>query len=508
MNIRLIKGISSLLRTLTFSGTVFSVQEGVPMNYIQPFSFISVVALTASAPVHGQRLDTGKMNVLFIIADDMRPELGCYGVDDIVTPYIDHIAAQATVFLNAYCNIPVSGASRASLFTGIYPHYPERFTAFDASAEKDCPEAVSLPECFKENGYYVVSNGKVFHNITDHAHDWSESPWRVHPDGYGKDWAEYNKWELWQNDESARYISPKTLRGPFYESVDVLDTAYIDGRVAQKTIADLRRLKDKEQPFFLACGFWKPHLPFNAPKKYWDLYKREEIRLASNAYCPEGLPKQVTSSGEIRGYGKFTSFKDEEFQRNAKHGYYACVSYVDAQIGLILNELERLGLEESTIVIIIGDHGWHLGEHGFWGKHNLMNHSTRAPLIVRVPHCKGGKAGGIVEFVDIYPTLCELCEIPVPGSQLQGKSFVPILKDCGERTKKYAFVQWSGGYNLVSENYSTTIWLKNDSVTARMMFDRRVDAAENENRAVHDYLKKEMEKQEAYIVDRKRELEE
>ena len=126
-------------------------------------------------------------------------------------------------------------------------------------------------------------------------------------------------------------------------------------------------------PFFLACGFWKPHLPFNAPKKYWDLYQREKIQLASNPYRPKALPKQVTSSGEIRGYGKFTTTKDEAFQREAKHGYYACVSYIDAQIGLVLDELERLGLAESTIVVILGDHGWHLGEHGFWGKHNLMN---------------------------------------------------------------------------------------------------------------------------------------
>ena len=199
------------------------------MSSIQSFYFVGVITLVSSAHVYGQKKD--KMNVLFIIADDMRPELGCYGIEDIVTPHIDRLAEQATVFQNAYCNIPVSGASRASLFTGVYPCYPERFTAFDANAEKDCPKALSLPECFKKNGYYVISNGKVFHNITDHARSWSEYPWRVYPDGYGKDWAEYNKWELWQNEESSRYIHPKTLRGPFCESADVSDTTYIDGRV-------------------------------------------------------------------------------------------------------------------------------------------------------------------------------------------------------------------------------------------------------------------------------------
>ena len=155
------------------------------MKYTQSFCFVSVIVLSSSVHLHGQN---NKMNVLLIIADDMRPELGCYGIEDIVTPRLDSLARYATVFQNAYCNIPVSGASRASLFTGMYPRYPNRFTAFDASAEKDCPEALSLPECFKKNGYYVVSNGKVFHNITDHADSWSEAPWRVHPDGYGKDW--------------------------------------------------------------------------------------------------------------------------------------------------------------------------------------------------------------------------------------------------------------------------------------------------------------------------------
>lgn len=477
----------------------------VSMNRIQPLCFITTFALTASGHVYGQL--KAKMNVLFIIADDMRPELGCYGVEDILTPHIDRLAGQATVFLNAYCNIPVSGASRASLFTGKYPQYPGRFTAFDASAEKDCPEAVPLSGCFKANGYYVVSNGKVFHNITDHACSWSETPWRVHPDGYGKDWAEYNKWELWQNEESSFYIHPQTLRGPFCESADVSDTTYIDGRVARKTIEDLKRLKDRKEPFFLACGFWKPHLPFNAPEKYWNLYRREDIPLASNAYRPKGLPKQVASSGEIHGYGKFTKTTDELFQREAKHGYYACVSYIDAQIGRILDELEHLGLDKNTIVVLLGDHGWHLGEHGFWGKHNLMNHATRSPLIVRVPHYKGGKAKGIVEFVDIYPTLCELCGIPAPEGQLQGMSFVPVLQDSEKRTKEYAFVQWGRGYNLVSEHYSTAIWLKNDSVVARMMFDHRIDAAENENRVGNQALKDELLKQEAWIMNKKRQIE-
>ncbi len=439
-------------------------------------------AILFSVSAASSGLAADKPNILLIIADDMRPELGCYGVEDILTPNIDKLATKGTVFRNAYCNIPVSGASRASLLTGVYPRYPDRFMAFDASAAKDDPQAVPLPRLLKDNGYYCLSNGKVFHQITDHASAWSESPWRLHPNGYGADWAEYNKWELWQNGVSADYVNANTKRGPFCESADVPDTAYDDGRVTLQTIADLRKLKDMDQPFFLACGFWRPHLPFNAPKKYWDLYDRNQIKLATNQYRPQNLPSQVKTSTEIKGYGRIpSSLQDVAFQREAKHGYYACVSYIDAQIGMVLSELESLGMAENTIVIILGDHGWHLGEHAFWGKHNLMNHSTHAPLIIRVPGGTPGNAPGIVEFVDIYPTLCELCGIIPPRQQLQGKSMLPILQDPSRRIKEGAFVQWSNGCNMVTEEYSYAVWYKDGVEVADMLFDRVADAAENMN---------------------------
>ena len=474
------------------------------MSSIQSFYFVGVITLVSSAHVYGQKKD--KMNVLFIIADDMRPELGCYGIEDIVTPHIDRLAEQATVFQNAYCNIPVSGASRASLFTGVYPCYPERFTAFDANAEKDCPKALSLPECFKKNGYYVISNGKVFHNITDHARSWSEYPWRVYPDGYGKDWAEYNKWELWQNEESSRYIHPKTLRGPFCESADVSDTTYIDGRVAQKTIADLRRLKEMKVPFFLACGFWKPHLPFNAPKKYWDLYKREEIPLATNRFRPEGLPEQVRNSSEIYAYARVADTSDIDFQREVKHGYYACLSYVDAQIGKVLDALDELGLSDNTIVVLLGDHGWNLGEHDFIGKHNLMNTSTHVPLIVRVPGMKKGKTKSMVEFVDLYPTLCELCKLPVPAEQLSGQSFAGVFKNLKAKTKGEVYIQWEGGDNAVDRRYSYAEWMKGDVKKPSMLFDHRIDGKENKNRVDEKKYKNKVESLSSFIRIKKSSL--
>ena len=288
------------------------------------YTLLCGTACCMASAVQAQH-DVSRMNVLFLMADDMRPELGCYGVEAVKTPNMDRLASSGVLFQNAYCNVPVSGASRASLLTGVYPHYPDRFVNFSAYASKDCPEAIPLSGWFTKNGYHTVSDGKVFHHMSDHAASWSEPPYRNHPDGYDVYWAEYNKWELWMNSESGKTINPKTMRGPFCESADVPDTAYDDGKLAERAIRDLRRMKEMNKPFFLACGFWKPHLPFNAPKKYWDLYKREEIPLASNRFRPEGLPEQVRNSSEIYAYARVTDTGDADFQREVKHGYYACL---------------------------------------------------------------------------------------------------------------------------------------------------------------------------------------
>ena len=435
---------------------------------------------------------TEKMNVLFLMADDMRPELGCYGIEAVKTPNLDKLASSGVLFQNAYCNIPVSGASRASMLTGMYPKYPKRFTSFSARASKDCPEAIPLSGWFTSHGYYTLSNGKIFHHIEDHADSWSEPPFRFHPKGYDVYWAQYNRWELWMNDASAKTINPKNNRGPFCEWAEVPDSAYADGKLALKTIEDLKRLKEKGKPFFMACGFWKPHLPFNAPKKYWDLYDREKIPVADNRYRSEGLPKQVQNSGEIYSYAKTTTPDDIYFLKEAKHGYYACLSYVDAQIGKVLDALEELGLADNTIVVFLGDHGWHLGEHGFLGKHNLMDHATHVPLLVRVPGMAKGKSKSMVEFVDLYPTLCELCGIPTPKNQLDGTSFVPILKDVHAKTKDYVYIQWEGGRNAVNNRYNYAEWRKDGELRASMLFDHDIDPKENKNRVDKEMYQNEI----------------
>lgn len=443
-----------------------------------------------------------KPNVLFIIADDMRPEFGCYGIEGVKTPNIDAFASSGVLFQNAYCNVPVSGASRASLLTGVYPDFPKRFSTYNSSAQDDCPWATPISKWFTQNGYYTVSNGKVFHNITDHADTWSEYPWRVDPDGYGADWADYNKWELWMNKESGNYINSATMRGPYCESADVPDTDYDDGKITVQTINDLKRLKENNEPFFLACGFWRPHLPFNAPKKYWDMYKREDIPLAPNRYRPDNLPNQVTSSTEINSYARADNTSDIEFHREAKHGYYACLSFIDAQIGMILQALDDLQLSDNTIVVLIGDHGWHLGEHDFWGKHNLMEKSTHSALIVRAPGKKIGKTESMVEFVDLYPSLCDLCDIPQPENQLDGISFVPILNNLNKRTKNNLYIQWQGGYNAVSNRYSFAQW-PGANKSSMMLFDHKSDSQENHNVA-HESKYKKVIKQLKWFLSTKR----
>lgn len=378
-------------------------------------------------------------NVLLLMADDMRPELGCYGVKEIQTPHIDRLASEGIVFRNAYCNVPVSGASRASMLTGVYPRHPDRFVHYSARASEDCPQAIPLSAWFTRHGYHTVSNGKVFHHPDDHASSWSEPPYRNHLHGYDVYWAEYNKWELWMNPQSGETIHPQTRRGPFCEMADVPDTAYDDGKLALRTIQDLKRLKALGKPFFLACGFWKPHLPFNAPQKYWEMYEREQIPLPANRFRPEHLPAEVRNSGEIRAYARVDDLEDTGFLREVRHGYYACMSYVDAQIGKVLDALDELNLTDNTIVVLLSDHGWHLGEHNFIGKHNLMNRSTRIPLIVRTPGGKRGHTQAMVELVDLYPTLCELCGLPAPAGQLDGDSFVGTLgnPEAGSKERVY-----------------------------------------------------------------------
>jgi iduronate 2-sulfatase len=422
----------------------------------------------------GNRAGRKRPNVLFIAVDDLRPQLGCYGHKQMISPNIDRLATDCVTVRRSYCQVPVCGASRASLLTGVRPT-KDRFLGYDTWAEKDLPGALSIARHFKLNGYHTISNGKVFHHKNDCLDGWSEEPWR--PKG---------SWLNYLLEENRKLVDQDSnQRGPAYEAADVADNAYFDGMIADKGISDLRRLKAMDKPFFLALGFLKPHLPFNAPKKYWDMYKRENIDLADNPFRPKGAPDAALHNwGELRAYHGIPAKGplSDELARALIHGYYACVSYTDAQIGRVLAELDRLGLRDDTTVILWGDHGWNLGEHGLWCKHCNFETSLHSPLIVRGLGIKAGiKTNGLTEYLDIYPSLCELCGLPLPG-HLQGRSFVPLLSNPNLPWKKAVFSRYIRGDSVKTDRYRYTEWRRKDGkIYARMLYDHSVDLLENVN---------------------------
>ena len=416
-------------------------------------------------------------NVLFIAVDDLRPELACYGKQHIHSPNIDRLAATGVLFERAYCMVPTCGASRASLMTGIRPTRT-RFVSYQTIAQKDAPGITTFNTQFRKNGYFTASLGKVFHHASDSAEGWSEPAWRTK----GIPW--------YRNPENhelhtKRQKQGSRKRGPAWESADVADDAYADGVIATRAIADLRRLKDREEPFFLAVGFLKPHLPFIAPKKYWDLYDAEKIQLPDNYHVPKDAPKEsIHSSGEMRAYAGIPAKGpvSDDTARNLIHGYYACVSYADAQIGKLLDELDRLELTDNTIVVLWGDHGWNLGEHTLWCKHSCYETSMQIPLIVRAPGINGGqRRSGLIESIDLYPSLCDLAGLPLPD-HLQGRSFATLMKDADAEWKSAAVGRFKNGDTIRTDAFRFTEYTdKNGKRTSRMLYGHNADPHENVN---------------------------
>lgn len=416
-------------------------------------------------------------NVLFIAVDDLRPELACYGKQHIHSPNIDRLAASGVLFERAYCMVPTCGASRASLMTGIRPTR-NRFVSYQTMAQKDAPGITTFNTQFRKNGYYTVSLGKIFHHATDSAKGWSEPAWRPK----GIPW--YRQPE---NHElhTQRQKQGSRKRGPAWESADVPDNAYADGVIAERAIADLWRLKEREEPFFLAVGFLKPHLPFIAPEKYWDLYDHEKIQLPDNYHVPNDAPKEsIHTSGEMRAYAGIPAKGpvSEETARHMIHGYHACVSYADAQIGKLLDELDRLELTDNTIVVLWGDHGWNLGEHTLWCKHSCYETSMQIPLVVRAPGIKGGqRRSGLIESIDLYPSLCELASLPLPG-HLQGRSFATLMKDADSEWKSAVVGRFQNGDTIRTDAYRFTEYTdKKGQRTSQMLYDHTADPQENVN---------------------------
>ncbi|MBI2946757.1 MAG: sulfatase-like hydrolase/transferase [Verrucomicrobia bacterium] len=407
---------------------------------------------TDANPIIGQHqgLSKQKPNVLLVCVDDLKPLLGCYGDKQIVSPSIDRLASRGLRFERAYCNQAVCAPSRNALMTGVRPTTLGIYdlgTNFRVAATN----AVTLSQYFMRHGYRTEALGKIFHvghgNHEDAA-SWSVPHWRANsiayllpenraPQGLTREEA------LFANRTNAANLP----RGAAYESADAPDNAYPDGQIAEEAIRRLHAAQaNPAQPFFLAVGFLKPHLPFCAPKKYWDLYRRESFHVPALRTPPQGAPKYApTGWGELRQYRDIppTGPLDDEKVRALLHGYHAAVSYMDAQLGRVLVELDRLGLTSNTIVVLWGDHGWHLGDHGLWCKHTNYEQATRIPLIISAPGVTraGTSTRALAETVDLYPTLCELAGLPAPKNPqpLEGQSLVPVLKKPSRASKEAVF---------------------------------------------------------------------
>jgi iduronate 2-sulfatase len=489
--------------------------------------------ITTTCSVFAQKQ---KPNVLFIMVDDLKPLLGCYGNTFVQSPNIDALAKTGTVFQNNYCQQAVCGPTRASLLTGLRPD-KTKIWDLKAKLREVSPNVTTMPEYFKSQGYYTFGMGKIFDpSNTDQYGD--EKSWSV---PFQKTFTLAKGYEdIAFGIYQSQHIKDKVKadgdagkdEGAFYgpnknkdiriatENLDVPDDSYMDGAMANYAIEQLKTLATSKQAFFMAVGFKKPHLPFVAPKKYWDLYDRNKIELASFTTKATNSPDVAYhNGGELKNYaadikplndkGSLTLQLAEEKQKELLHGYYACVSYTDAQIGKLLAALKASGLDKNTIVVLLGDHGWHLGDHSLWCKHSNFEQATKAPLIISAPGTNKGKVvNGITEFVDIFPTLCDLSGIK-KGNNLDGKSLVPTLKNNNAATKDFAVSQYPRGagdgakeimgYSIRTKQYRYTEWINkfttiyNFDITklkAIELYDYKNDPLETKNIADDAAMKK------------------
>lgn len=463
------------------------------------FGFL--IVLTASASTAAAA--AARPNVLLLCVDDLKPLLGCYGDPLAKTPNLDRLAARGTRFDLAYCNQSVCAPSRNNLLLG------SRSTSLGIyglaqNFRTAVPGAVTMTQHFMRHGWRAEAVGKVLHS--GHGNHDDEASWSVPT----------------VKDKVVEYLDPKNSaggqltreealftnqkldairslpRGAAWESMDVPDNAYADGRIADEGIRRLRAARErKDTPFFLALGFVKPHLPLTAPKKYWDLHDPKAFPLAPRQRDPEGAPAYAGKvGGEIVAYDPLTveNLREEEMQRTLLHAYYACISYMDAQLGRVLDELDRLNFSDHTIIVLWGDHGWHLGDHGYWTKHTTYEQANRIPLFIVAPGVTrpGSVTRQLAETVDVFPTLAELAGLPAPrGPQpIDGVSLVPVLRDPARRVRDHAYHAYPRGERLGravrTERYRLVEWKRPGAApeTAEFeLYDYVADPAESRNLA-------------------------
>lgn len=439
-------------------------------------------------------------NVLFICVDDLRPELGCYGANHVISPNIDLLAKDSAVFERNYCQVAVCNPSRSSMLTGKRPDELSVWGLYEHFRELN-EKAVTLPQYFKDNGYHSCAIGKIFHNDRQDPASWSEpklhikgypyDPDAVYRDEDNLDYLELRKKKIVSKGEAHKHIDEYGewyLKASATECLDLPDDAYYDGAQTDVAIKKLVELSSIEKPFFFGVGYYRPHLPFNVPKQYWDMYNREDIKLAEFGTPPVGAPPMALNNmRELRGYTDFTHVKhpteaslNEEEAKLLRHGYYASVTYVDTQIGKLINCLKNLGIYENTSIVLWGDNGWKLGDYGSWGKMTNYEQDTRVPLIIKPAGFRvdgGSIRTQIVESVDIYPTLCELSGLQVPEQQA-GKSLVPVIKNTDCEWENIAYSQifrygiWHApdgrekmGYTIRTNEYRFVLWFDKESHT-------------------------------------------
>ena len=438
-----------------------------------------------------------KYNVLFIMVDDLRPDLGCYGNSIVHSPNIDNLAKHATVFKNHFVSVPTCGASRLSLLTGKWPG-----TLTDLSNDvleirkaqniKTTPE--SFVETFKLNGYYTIGIGKISHSPDGHIYKYLQPKGKEMelPNSWNEMLFNPGKWGTGWNAffGYANGTNRNELKGESkpYEGADVDDEGYPDGLTADLAMQKLKELAGKDQPFFLGVGFFKPHLPFNAPKKYWDFYDESKISLTPSPEIPNNMnPASLHESEEFNSYklgdekASLSKPVSDTYARKLKQGYYSGVSYIDAQIGKVFTELKQLGLDKNTIIVIWGDHGWHLGDDRVWGKHTITEWALRSPLIISVPGKKQGNLSDkIVSSIDVYPTLMELCNISMPY-KADGKSVASLLES--PQNKNFTNVAYSyfrKGITLRTQRYRFTKYFRKEEPTEEL-YDHYKDPYEKNN---------------------------
>lgn len=447
--------------------------------------FVSLAAIVAA----GHAADSPRLNVLFIMADDLRPELGCYG-SAAKTPHLDALAKRGVQFNHAYCQQALCNPSRSSMLTGLRPDTLHHWKNGAHFRDRN-PDVVTLPQHFKAQGYTTRDVGKIFHN------------WHTAVKGDRRSWSadEFLHYESHANDKPLMEgrLGENLATAPKSERYRVPDDAYFDGRVASEAVRVLSQIKGG--PFFLAVGFWKPHAPFNAPAKYWDLYDRSKLP-PLDPRRPAGAPEVAFHDGrELRGLPPdqvdFTPAQAAEM----RHGYFAGISYMDAQVGKVLAALDQQGLADSTVIVFCGDHGYHVGEHGLWAKTSCFELDAHVPLLIVPPKCQqaGQKSDGVVELVDLYPTLVELCGLPAAG-RLDGLSLRPALDNPTATIKPAAFTQHprpayydrtekgvpdAMGYSVRTAKVRYTQWRdwQTGQLVGTELYDHRTDPAEMKNLA-------------------------